>query len=160
MSAPSPPSARRTVGGATGDSFKWPSWLPIHINAIGIEWKDVENHPEDFVLTLSAAVTGLPGVSGLEFSGAIEGIKIDIGKLLAGEARNALAAGMDLSLVDVVPDRDAALDLLLTDGTIYMNEQGEGRTGWLAGALPMCVKGATSSRTSRWRRTWWPRPTR
>src|SRR6201999_4261869 len=47
-----------TVGAATGSSFSWPSWLPIQITAIGIQWADIENHPEDFVLTLSAAVTG------------------------------------------------------------------------------------------------------
>ena len=36
--------------------------------------------PADFLLTLSAAVTGLPAVaSGLKFSGAIEGVKIDVG---------------------------------------------------------------------------------
>ena len=74
-----------SVGGATGDNFKWPSWLPIQINSIGIEWADIQHDPGDFVLTLSASVTGIKGVSGLEFSGTIEGVKIDIGKLIAGE---------------------------------------------------------------------------
>jgi UDP-N-acetylmuramoyl-tripeptide--D-alanyl-D-alanine ligase len=40
---------------------------------------------------------------------------IVVGAGAAGIAEGALAAGMDDSLVDVVPDRDAALDLLLTD---------------------------------------------
>ena len=74
-----------TVGGATGDSFKWPSWLPIKIESIGIEWRDIEAAPSDFLLTLSASVTGIQGIPGLEFSGTIEGVKIDVGKLLDGE---------------------------------------------------------------------------
>jgi hypothetical protein len=74
-----------SVGGATGDSFKWPTWLPIKITELGISWPDIQNDPTDFVITLSASVTGLPGVSGLKFSGAIEGVKIDVGKLLNGE---------------------------------------------------------------------------
>src|SRR5262249_25076975 len=39
----------------------------------------------DFVLTLSAGVMGLKAVPGLQFSGAIEGIKIKPSLLLAGE---------------------------------------------------------------------------
>jgi hypothetical protein len=74
-----------SVGAATGEDFKWPSWLPIKITEIGVTWPDILNDPADFVLTLSAAVTGLQGVGGLEFSGAIDGIKIDVGKLLNGE---------------------------------------------------------------------------
>jgi hypothetical protein len=77
------------VGSATGASFKWPSWLPIKINEIGITWPDIQNDPGDFVLTLSAAVTGLQGVQGLSFTGSIDGIKIDIGKLLRGEFRSS-----------------------------------------------------------------------
>ncbi len=38
------------VGSATGDSFKWPSWLPIKINAIGIEWPDFDNDPANFLI--------------------------------------------------------------------------------------------------------------
>ncbi|HEY6226375.1 MAG TPA: hypothetical protein VI282_04555, partial [Verrucomicrobiae bacterium] len=74
-----------TIGDADGASFQWPSWLPIHINTIGLEWADIEHHPEEFVLTLSASVTGIKGIGGLEFSGSIEGVKIDIGKLLHGQ---------------------------------------------------------------------------
>ena len=74
-----------SIGSATGDSFKWPSWLPIKINALGIQWDDVENHPEDFVLTLSASVTGLKAVPGLKFSGSIEGVKIKPSLLLEGK---------------------------------------------------------------------------
>ena len=74
-----------SVGGATGDSFSWPSWLPIHIDSIGIQWPNINTDPTNFVLTLSASVTGIQGIAGLTFSGSIQGIQIDIGKLLAGE---------------------------------------------------------------------------
>jgi len=74
-----------SIGSADGGSFKWPSWLPIKINEIGIEWRDIQSDPGDFLLTLSASVTGLHGLDGLQFSGTIEGVKIDVGKLLDGE---------------------------------------------------------------------------
>ncbi|NOS68309.1 MAG: calcium-binding protein, partial [Verrucomicrobia bacterium] len=74
-----------SVGGASGDSFKWPSWLPIKINALGITWTDVTNHPEDFTIVLSASVEGLKGMSGLTFSGSIEGVKIKPSLLLEGK---------------------------------------------------------------------------
>jgi hypothetical protein len=74
-----------SVGAATGESFKWPSWLPIKITELGIVWPDIVNNPADFTLILSAAVTGIQGIPGLEFSGAIEGVRIDIGKLLRGQ---------------------------------------------------------------------------
>jgi len=73
------------LGGATADSFVWPSWLPIKISKIGIEWADIEADPDDFVLTLSATVTGIKGVSGLNFSGTVDDIKIDLGLLMAGQ---------------------------------------------------------------------------
>ena len=82
----------------SGDSVGWPSWLPIQIQQIGIEWADINSHPEQFVLTLSASVTGIPGVKGIKFSGAIEGIKIDLQKLFNGEFPivdlGALAVGL------------------------------------------------------------------
>ncbi len=74
-----------SVGAADGGSFAWPSWLPIHIDSIGIQWPNINTDPTNFLLTLSASVTGIKGIDGLEFSGSIQGIQIDIGKLLAGQ---------------------------------------------------------------------------
>ena len=74
-----------SVGGATGDSFKWPTWLPIKITELGITWRDIQADPADFAIILSASIAGMPAVPGLVFSGAVEGIRIDIGKLLDGE---------------------------------------------------------------------------
>ncbi len=74
------------VGSATGDTFKWPTWLPIQISSIGIQWPNgIQNDPANFVLTLSASVTGLEGLKGLTFAGTIQGIQIDVGKLIAGQ---------------------------------------------------------------------------
>ena len=74
-----------SVGAATGDSFMWPSWLPIQIDSVGITWPNITADPTNFLLTLSASVTGIQGIDGLEFSGSIQGIQIDVGKLLQGE---------------------------------------------------------------------------
>ncbi len=74
-----------TVGSASGDSFKWPSWLPVKINAIGLEWPDFNNDPGRFVITLSMSVESMPAVPGLEFSGSVEGLKIDPFLLLEGK---------------------------------------------------------------------------
>jgi len=75
------------IGGANGSSFNWPSWLPIKINAIGIEFDFAELavNPLDFTFILSASVSGLPAVAGLEFSGSIEGLRINPGLLLKGK---------------------------------------------------------------------------
>src|SRR5262249_48284319 len=64
------------IGGTSGSSLGWPSWLPIQINTLGVEFTDIEQHPEDFTILLSASVTGIKGVSGLQFSGSIEGVRI------------------------------------------------------------------------------------
>ena len=74
-----------SVGSASGDSFKWPSWLPVQINAIGIEWPNFNADRGRFLITLSVSITKLPSVAGLKFSGAIEGLKIDPFLLLEGK---------------------------------------------------------------------------
>ncbi len=73
------------IGSADGGSFGWPSWLPIHITTLGLRFKDFANHPSDFTIILSASVVGLPAVSGLKFSGAIDDIEIDPSLLFAGK---------------------------------------------------------------------------
>ena len=75
-----------SIGSATGSSFAWPSFLPIQIQSIGISWPNgIATDPGDFVLTLSATVTGIQGLGGLTFSGSVQGIQIDPSLLLAGE---------------------------------------------------------------------------
>lgn len=78
-----------TAESASGAALGWPSWLPIRITELGV---DFEVHDqtgqinfEEFELILSASVSGLPGVSGLNFSGAINGIRISPTRLLDGE---------------------------------------------------------------------------
>jgi carbon monoxide dehydrogenase subunit G len=70
---------------ASGDSIGWMKQLPIKITTIGIQWRDINGDPSDFVLTVSASVTGIQGLGGLTFDGAVEGIQIDVGKLKRGE---------------------------------------------------------------------------
>ena len=74
-----------SANGAGGSSFGWMDWLPVKITSLGIVWRDIQADPSDFKLILSAAVEGIHAIPNLEFSGAIEGIEIDVGKLLRGE---------------------------------------------------------------------------
>ena len=119
-----------SVGAATGDSFMWPSWLPIQIDAIGITWPDIQADPTNFVLTLSASVTGIQGIGGLTFSGSIQGIQIDVGKLLAGEfpivglssigvevKGNVFGGQLDAALIGGILKVDAAGNLIADTDT-------------------------------------------
>ena len=74
-----------SVGSATGDSFQWPSFLPIQIQSIGITWPDIQDDPANFTLTLSASVTSIGGLGGVNVTGAIQGIQIDPSLLAQGE---------------------------------------------------------------------------
>ena len=61
-SRPRPASASSSRSGRPpARPSRGPSSCPVRVDAIGIQWEDVENHPEDFVLTLSASVTGDQG---------------------------------------------------------------------------------------------------
>lgn len=61
-----------------------PSWLPLYIDVIGVEWPDINNNPADFLLTISGGVKEIEGIPGAKFSGSVEGLKIDVGLLLEG----------------------------------------------------------------------------
>ena len=76
-----------SIGSADGSSFMWPAWLPVKITEIGIIWPGdtLQSDPTSFQLILSASVTGIQGMKGLEFAGTIEGVVIDIGLLKQGK---------------------------------------------------------------------------
>ena len=71
--------------GVDGSTFKWPSFLPIQIDAIGVEWRNIETNPADMVITLSVSVTGISGLGPVQVSGSVQGLKIDIGLLAQGK---------------------------------------------------------------------------
>ena len=74
------------IGSATGSSFMWPSWLPIQLTEIGIQWPNgIVADPSDMLITISANITGIQGLGGLTFTGSVQGIQIDVGMLLAGQ---------------------------------------------------------------------------
>ena len=63
-----------------------PTWLGFQITKFEVQWTDFANHPEQFILILSAninSISGLPG--GVTVSGEITDAVIDIGKLEAGQ---------------------------------------------------------------------------
>ncbi len=67
------------------DEFQWPSWLPIEISTVKLDWPDFLGQPANFKLTLSASITGLHGIAGLSFSGGVEDLEIDLGLLAEGK---------------------------------------------------------------------------
>ena len=60
---------------------------PVHISIteIGLNWPNIQTDPTNFILTVSASVEAIQGIDGLSFSGAIDGLQIDIGKLKQGQ---------------------------------------------------------------------------
>jgi len=111
-----------SAGAATGGSVGWPSWIPIKINEIGLEWEDINNNPADFILTLSAGVTGIDGIPVLECSGAIEGIKIDPGLLFEGKFPILEIKAMGVSVTGEV--FGGRLDAGLVGGIIKLDADG------------------------------------
>ncbi len=74
------------VGSASGSSFMWPSWLPIQLTELGVQWPNgIVADPSDMLITISANITGIQGLGGLTFTGSVQGIQIDVGMLLAGQ---------------------------------------------------------------------------
>ncbi|MGD8418076.1 MAG: hypothetical protein PVH91_13540, partial [Pseudomonadales bacterium] len=73
------------VDATSGSALGWPEWLPIRINTLGVEFANIIDDPTDLTLLFSASVEGLPAVAGLEFSGAIEDVRIRPQLLLEGK---------------------------------------------------------------------------
>lgn len=65
-------------------SFKWPSWLPIHVTTVGVQWPDFSTDPSNFQLDLSASVNAtVPGTS-LHLSGFVQDAVLNVGKIESG----------------------------------------------------------------------------
>ena len=75
-----------SVGSADGGSFKWPSWLPIHIDAIGIQWPATSRPTRRTSCSRSRRASPGSRASTASSSRArSRAVKIDVGKLIAGE---------------------------------------------------------------------------
>src|SRR6185312_17169523 len=71
---------------ATAAQLHLPSWLGFQIQELSISWTDFANHPENFILVLSASINSIQGLPGsVAVSGSITDAVIDFGKLEAGE---------------------------------------------------------------------------
>ena len=77
------------LGGADGSNFKWPSFIPIKIKTIGLQWEDIEADPTDFNILLSASVDSIKGAKGLKVTGVIDGIVIDPDLPSRGSSRSS-----------------------------------------------------------------------
>ncbi len=87
-----------SIGSTTGGALGWPSWLPIQIQTLGVSFPDFVDHPDQFQILLSAGITGLPGVPGLKFSGAVTGLVIDPSFLAAGKFPIIAIGGISVSV--------------------------------------------------------------
>ena len=65
--------------------LKWPEWLPIRPTSIGIQWRNLNDYPEDFRLIVSADVTSIKGLPNLKVSGTVKGLEFDVGALVRGD---------------------------------------------------------------------------
>ncbi|MFM8592860.1 MAG: hypothetical protein ACKOCK_00505, partial [Chloroflexota bacterium] len=74
-----------SLGAEDPSKLKLPSWLPLKNLAVGIEWRDFNNNPTNFLLTLDAEIGSIQGLSSLQFSGGVKGLKIDVGLLNKGQ---------------------------------------------------------------------------
>ncbi|MBT7092794.1 MAG: hypothetical protein HN936_06090, partial [Bacteroidetes bacterium] len=129
-----------STGAVTGESLGLPSWIPVSVTRLGIEWPDIEQNPLNFVLTTSVAVTGIEG-SPLTFTGLIEDLKIspwailegrfpilDIGAagvgvsgdLFGGRLSGSLMAGLlKVGYDDQLIEPDAPLDTPVRDRVLF-----------------------------------------
>ncbi|MBN1192526.1 MAG: hypothetical protein JXA36_02365, partial [Coriobacteriia bacterium] len=111
-----------TIGGVSGDDFNWPTWLPIHVTEIGIEWRDIKADPADIIITVSASITKIPGLDSVEISGGVKGMKIDIGLLRQGKFP---VVSIDSFSVKVAGDMfGGKISAALVLGIIKMSESG------------------------------------
>jgi len=66
--------------------LKFPSWLPINITFISLQWPDCNADPGDFTVTFSATLsTAAIGGSTLTVEGGVTNVVVDVGKLLDGK---------------------------------------------------------------------------
>ncbi len=111
-----------SVGSSTGGSFMWPSWLPIQITELGIQWPDITTDPTDMLITLSANVTGIQGLGGLTFSGSVTGVQIDTGLLLEGKFPIVGIQGFGVSVTGDM--FGGQIDATLVGGIVKLNANG------------------------------------
>jgi hypothetical protein len=66
--------------------LKWPNWLPIRVQHVGLQWPDFSADPKDFQFELSASVDGnVPGAD-LHLSGFVQDAVLDVGKIENGDS--------------------------------------------------------------------------
>ena len=88
------------------------------------EWRDINKNPLDLILTFSASVNGIKGLDEFaEFSGAIQGVKVDLGRLFK------------FYLSQIVLNGQVGFKLS-SDGKFYA----EGKLNFLADMITLSVK--------------------
>jgi hypothetical protein len=107
--------------GVDGEKFKWPKWLPIRVDSLGITWKDINADPGNFSLIVSASVAKSP--LPLEFEGSVSGLVIDVGLLREGKFPITALESISVSIGGNMGG--AKLGGTLIGGILRINEEGE-----------------------------------
>ena len=115
------------ITGADGGDFQWPPWLPIQVSALSLTWDDLENSPGDFQLEVTATITGFFGKGsgdGLQVSGSVQDLVIDIGLLAAGEypivSIGGIAGSIKGSLFGMEIEVGLIAEIVEIDTTTYL----------------------------------------
>ena len=82
VSLPDDFSVGVTISSGTSGGLGWPSWVPIQISSIILNWPDFSADSSNFTIDLSASVHGTIGP--ITISGSVTDVIISVPKLLAG----------------------------------------------------------------------------
>jgi hypothetical protein len=63
--------------------LKWPSFLPIQLSTLALNWPDFNTDPTDFTIDLSASINFT--LAGINLQGSVQNAVIDVNKLANGQ---------------------------------------------------------------------------
>ncbi len=72
-----------SLGAGSSGSLGWPTWLPIQVNSVVLEWPDFNADKSDFTMTFDGTMNATYGE--IQLQGSLQNITVDVGKLLDGE---------------------------------------------------------------------------
>ena len=67
----------------TTSQLDWPTWLPIQVPELALNWPDFSTDPSNFTIDLSASINF--SLAGISLQGSVQNAVIDIGKLENGQ---------------------------------------------------------------------------
>lgn len=137
---------RMALKGGGADGLGLPDWMPVAIDSLVLQWRDLMTDPLDMVITTSVTVVGIQGIEAAKFTGSIQDLKIDVGLLRQGKfpiiGIGAMGVGIEADLfggrlvggliggiVNIGEDgqmiaADAPADTVVVDRVFFLGVQG------------------------------------